>query len=202
AEQRAALQAVAPRAVVAGAPLPAPPPGGGGVAVAVAAGGVRIAGAGAVKYDYEKLTAALRPSQLVRLRQIELHLKGPAAFADRRVVRTLGLTAEQEQKVEEIIVRYEPAFSEAASAAAFGPAVDPKPIGEVVDKYVGECVKLLGRDQKAAWDWLVGARPPAGTWIRAAGPAGAVTVQGFAPGMRLPAAPVPVPVAPVQPAKP
>src|SRR5262249_17558884 len=37
-----------------------------------------------IKYDTEKLAAALKAEQLIRVRQLELHLKGPHAFVDRR----------------------------------------------------------------------------------------------------------------------
>jgi RNA polymerase sigma factor (sigma-70 family) len=209
-EQRAAFQAAMGRGGVAAAPaLPAVPlpPGAAAGGGAAGGGGVRFAGVGPmgpVKYDYEKLTAALKPEQLVRLRQIELHAKGPQAFADRRVVRTLGLTAEQEQKIEEIIVKYEPAFAEALGAAGFGPAADLKPVAELSEKYVTDCVRLLGKDQKAAWEWLMGARPAAGQWVRAGSSAsggGVMSFQGAAGPARIavPGIPAAPPVAPPPP---
>jgi Spy/CpxP family protein refolding chaperone len=189
-EQRAAFQAAMQRGGRGGA---LPPPGGVVVGGAVGGGSIRVGGPGPVKYDYEKLAAILKPEQLVRVRQLELHLKGPQAFADRRVVRTLGLTAEQEQKLEEIILRYEPAFAEAVSGVGFGPGADVKPVAEVGEKFTADCLKLLGKEQKAAWDWLTGVRPAAGNWVRAgtSGSAGggASTFQGA----------VPPPVAPAKP---
>jgi Spy/CpxP family protein refolding chaperone len=119
-----------------------------------------------IKYDTDKMAAALKPDQLVRLRQLELHLKGPHAFADRRVARVLNLTAEQDLKIEEITMRYEPAHTETMMTVRLN-NLDAKPLAELGDKYVAECLKLLTKEQKASWDWLVSKRPDAGQWAKA-----------------------------------
>lgn len=185
-----------------------PPPArvaGGGVAV-------RAFTPRTIKYDTDKMASALKPDQLVRLRQLELHLKGPSAFADRRVARALGLTADQDLKIEEIIMRYEPAFTEAMINARLN-NLDGKPLAELGDKFVGECLKLLSKEQKASWDWLVGKRPDAGQWAKAMLPtpsgiggfAPAIAIQGgairVAPVPALPVAPPPPPPPPPAPPK-
>src|SRR5262245_10935253 len=129
-------------------------------------GAVRVSSPPTIKYDTDKLTAVLKPEQLNRVRQLELHLKGPQAFADRRVVRALALTADQEAKVEEIIVRYEPQLSAHLGAAMTGKDGE-KALAELGDKFTADCVKLLTKEQQATWDWLVGKRPAAGSWVRA-----------------------------------
>ncbi len=154
----------------------------------VAGGGrvvVRIAG-GAIKYDTEKLAGTLKAEQLIRLRQLELHLRGPHAFADRRVIRTLGLSAEQELKAEEIIIRYEPEFLVTMPMVLRGGKdADMKPLAELHEKFIGECLKLLTKEQKANWDWLVGKRPETVQWVRAIAPVnananmpGVIAIQG------------------------
>ena len=166
------------------------------------AGGARVvvrAFGGAIKYDTEKLAATLKAEQLIRLRQLELHLRGPHAFADRRVIRTVGLSAEQELKAEAIIIRYEPEFLVTMPMVLRGGKdADMKPLAELHEKFVGECLKLLTKEQKANWDWLVGKRPETVQWVRAIAPAsasinmpGVIAIQGGA--IRI--AP-PIPVAP------
>ncbi len=123
-----------------------------------------------IKYDTEKLAATLKVEQLIRLRQLELHLRGPHAFADRRVIRTLGLTAEQELKAEEIIIRFEPEFSAILLLLQRAKDVDMKPLADLNEKFVGECLKLLTKEQKANWDWIVGKRPETVQWVRAIAP--------------------------------
>jgi hypothetical protein len=183
-------------------PLPLPAPGAGGPGNAAA---IRAIISRQIKYDTEKIAAALKPDQLVRLRQLELHVKGPAAFADRRVARVLGLTAEQDLKIEEINIRYEPAYTEATIEARFNGA-DGKAVAEVSQKYLDECVKLLTKEQKASMDWLLGKRPDAAFIAKVTFPM-APAIGGFGgaaggvaiPAIRLaPAAPAPVaiPVAP------
>jgi RNA polymerase sigma-70 factor (ECF subfamily) len=182
------------------------------LAPAGAAGGVVSFGSssGGVKYDHAKLAATLRPDQLVRVRQLELHVRGPHAFADRRVIRALGLSAEQELKVEEIIIKYEPEFATALSELLRGGKdADARPLGELAAKYIADCQKVLTKEQRAAWEWLAGPRPEPGSWVRATAPSmpslnlpGMINVPGGAGGgIRI--APVPggvvVPPPPVVP---
>jgi hypothetical protein len=175
-------------------PMPIPAVGaGGGVAV-------RAFTSRAIKYDTEKMAAALKPDQLIRLRQLELHLKGPQVFADRRVARVLNLTAEQDLKIEEIIMRYEPTYTETMINARLN-NLDGKPVAELGDKFVGECLKLLTKEQKASWDWLVGKRPEAGSWAKAVLPSPAGGFGGFAPAIGIQGGGV-IRLAPLAPAAP
>jgi|GEM_PF-6271859 len=179
-----------------------PPQVAGGGAVRV----IARAFPGAIKYDTEKLAATLKAEQLIRLRQLELHLRGPQAFADRRVIRTVGLSAEQELKAEEIIIRFEPEFSAMMPLLLRGGKdTDMKPLAELNEKFVGECLKLLTKEQKANWDWLVGKRPETVQWVRAIAPvspfanmAAGVMIQGGAIRVAppIPAGPVVDPVVP------
>jgi hypothetical protein len=188
------------------APLPpvaAPGAAGGGFRVSAASSAV-------LKYDLAKLAATLKPEQLVRLRQLELHLRGPHAFADRRVIRALGMSADQELKVEEIILKSEPELAAGLfEVIRGGKDADSKPLAELGEKYVGECLKVMTKDQRATWEWLAGKRPEAGQWVRAISPTtqavqfpGMINVQGGGGGAirLLPAAPAgAVPAVPVPP---
>ena len=88
------------------------------------------------------------------------------------MIRTLGLSAEQELKAEEIIIRYEPEFLVTMPMVLRGGKdADMKPLAELHEKFVGECLKLLSKEQKANWDWLVGKRPETVQWVRAIAPA-------------------------------
>jgi hypothetical protein len=175
-------------------PVPLPAAGAGGVAV-------KAFMPKQIKYDTDKMAAALKSDQLVRLRQLDLHVKGPQAFADRRVARALNLTVEQDLKIEEIIMRYEPAHTEALLTARLN-NLDGKPLAELGDKFVGECLKLLTKEQKASWDWLVGKRPDAGPWAIALLPT-PFGIGGFAGGIAMPGGAIRVlPALPVAPPPP
>jgi RNA polymerase sigma factor (sigma-70 family) len=173
-EQREALQRMLRARVPAAGP--APP---GGVAVV---GGAGFSISGRLNIDSNKLLAPLKPEQIIRARQIELQLKGPQAFADRRVVRALGLTVEQEEKVEEILVKFE-AESMLPTMVAGGNQADFKPLAEQHAKVGGECLKLLTKEQKASWDRLIGPVLEPGPWLRS----GFGQSTAIAGGMALPA---------------
>lgn len=189
-------------------PVPLPAAGGGpGNAAAI-----RAIISRQIKYDTDKMVAALKPDQLVRLRQLELHMKGPSAFTDRRVARVLGLTAEQDLKIEEVIMKYEPANTEATIEARIGGG-DGKAVAELNTKYVDECMKVLTKEQKASMDWLLGKRPDAALLAKAVLPtplavggfggiavqgipAGAIRIAPVAPPVAVPAPPVAAPAPP------
>ncbi len=149
-----------------------------------------------LKYETDKIAAVLKPEQLIRVRQFELHLQGPKAFADRRVIRALGLTVDQELKIEEAIIRYESALNEAVQTMySTGREPDAKPLATVGEKFVADCRKVLSKDQDAAWNWMLGARLAPGPWARTIVNHGddegfSVAVGGFAgPAIALPLAP-------------
>jgi len=139
-----------------------PGPAAGGVGGAVGGG---FSFAGRLNIDSEKLLAPLKPEQVLRARQLDIQLKGPQAFTDRRVVRALALTAEQEQKIEEILVHYESESTSPAMAIGGGGA-DNKAFAERNGKVMADCLKLVSKEQKASWDRLIGPVLEPGPWLR------------------------------------
>src|SRR5206468_216487 len=97
----------------------------------------------------------------------------------------LNLTAEQDLKIEEIIMRFEPTYTETMMNARLN-NLDGKPVAELGDKFVGECLKQLTKEQKASWDWLAGKRPEAGSWAKAVLPSPG-GFGGFALAIGIPA---------------
>ena len=112
-EQRAAFRAAMQRGGRgrgAGTPAPLPPPGWsaagrGGGGEGRRSGGVggagRFMGPGPVKYDYEKLAANPEAGTTHPAAAARTPPEGAGAFADRARRPVLGLTAEQELKVED-----------------------------------------------------------------------------------------------------
>jgi hypothetical protein len=107
---------------------------------------------------------------------------------DRRVVRALGLTAEQEEKVEEIVIKHEPEYAvQVSDLIGAGKDADPKGVADLLDRNGGECLKLLTADQKAAWGRLTGPKLAIGAWVRAVAPVlpespGAIRIGGAVGG--------------------
>ena len=129
------------------------PVGGAGGAV-IAAPLIRIDTRQMQKDLIASLVSVLKPEHLIRLRSIDLQARGANAFTDRKVVRALQLTEEQEDKIEDIVTQFDP------SNRVFGgllPGADaPKQLAEAQDKDTASCVKLLTKDQLATWKKLIG----------------------------------------------
>jgi RNA polymerase sigma factor (sigma-70 family) len=138
-----------------------------------------------INYDQARLTSILKPEQVLRIRQLEIQLRGPLAFIDRRVVRALGLTAQQEEKIEEIVIKHEPDYHvQSSKLVGGGKDVHVEELAELLERNTAECLKLLTPDQRATWDWLVGKKMKSGAWVRAVSPnvpemAGAIKIGGF-----------------------
>ena len=98
------------------------------------------------------MKAILNARQIHRLRQLELASKGPSAFINRRVVRYLSLTEEQEDAIEEVMNKWK--------ADSRRLIFKPKEQGELQDIALTTCVKLLSTEQKTKWDQLVGKSIP------------------------------------------
>lgn len=101
----------------------------------------------------KSMKSILNAGQIHRLRQLELTSNGPSAFINRRVVRYLALTEEQEDAVEEVLKKWK---SESRRLI-----FKPKEQSERQDTAFVTCVKLLTGEQKAKWDQLVGKSIPA-----------------------------------------
>jgi hypothetical protein len=149
----------------------APPAGGGGGG----GGGVIVGGAmsGPASVEMSKamaehtaacdkaMLAALSEAQVHRLKQIYLQTLGAAGLLDRRVIRALELTADQEDEIEKVL----PTLN----------GVNRTPTDEqikVVEEALAAAVKVLNETQKEKWVALVGKPVPTTALIVAAGPTG------------------------------
>ena len=153
-----------------------------------------------------KLSAGLKSEQLSRLRELDLRGRGPRAFVDRKVVRALQLTEDQEDRIEEIVAKYEQEDMMGAFPVPGPGAFDSKPLAEVSDKATATCVKLLTKEQAQAWQKLIGKAIPTADVIPSpfggfgVGFAQTITIRGA--GIALPAPALPIaPPAPVAPAE-
>lgn len=145
-------------------------PIGGGVIGGAAPAGGRVQIAGTVAFsgmelsndpEFNKAAAEiLKPEQMRRLKQLSLQAMGPAALLDRRVIRALGLSAEQEDKIEAVappdrsksggglVVRMVNGRVEEPEAERDGAAWEA-------------ALKVLTPDQRTKWDGLIGKMLPA-----------------------------------------
>lgn len=188
------------------------PPGvvvGGGVAIAgggnvvVRNGGGVIDVVGIAEVDSE-LVALLKPEQVRRLKQISLQAQGPRVLLDRRVIRALGLSAEQEDKIDDAITKASKAEAITIPAGPQAAEQFAEKRAEQADKLWEETLNVLMKDQRATWDKLIGKTLPTKELQRADvnGPSTFINMRGGAmvPGVRI--APVPgvaVPALPVLP---
>jgi serine/threonine protein kinase len=97
-----------------------------------------------------ELDAILRPAQRKRLRQIVLQSEGPRAFRDPEVVRSLGLTPEQRERIHAI--EETNFFNRMIEIRSGRPAEEPSE--SLVDRIQAE----LTLDQKRIWNNMIG--PP------------------------------------------
>ncbi|MBA4187674.1 MAG: hypothetical protein C0467_06600 [Planctomycetaceae bacterium] len=95
--------------------------------------------------------------QLRRLKQITLQSMGPAALLDRRVIRALGLTADQEDKIDALLP-HEPEGNVVARVVVNGQQVDP--LSDKVDAAWAAALKVLTPEQQTKWNTLVGKMLP------------------------------------------
>lgn len=135
------------------------------------------------------LAEVLNAKQARRVKQLSLQAKGPAALLDRRVIRALGLTVEQEDKIEAAIPA-EP--NGIIHIQVNGVAVDP--IAEKRDAAWTATLEMLTKEQRAKWDAMVGemlptaelrkiSQMPAGIGL------GLVELQNLIPGLPVPLQP-------------
>jgi RNA polymerase sigma factor (sigma-70 family) len=120
----------------------------------------------------KKVTEALKPAGVRRLKQIVLQAAGPRGLLDRVTIRELQLTAEQEDVI----------------AAAVGPARPPRSMvlpnawlrkaAKDQDAVLETALKLLTADQRNRWDALVGKRVPTLDLLKA-GPMSGESIAEF-----------------------
>lgn len=94
------------------------------------------------------LKPILTEKSIHRLRQLELTSKGASAFTNRRVVRYLSLTEEQEDAIELIIKKWN------LDSRQFSTKL--KELRDFQDQSLDVCVKTLSAEQKQKWELLVG----------------------------------------------
>jgi hypothetical protein len=118
--------------------------------------------------------AALSEAQVHRLKQIFLQTQGAAALLDRRVVRALELTADQEDEIEKLL----------PTTPIVGRGMADDRVKEI-DDALAAAVKVLTPGQKEKWTTLIGKPVPTAVLLIAAGPApgfGSFSVAGGAVG--------------------
>lgn len=133
------------------------------------------------------MTEVLNAKQARRVKQLSLQAKGPAALLDRRVIRALGLTVEQEDKIEAAI----PAEPNGIIHFQVN-GVLRDPIAEKRDAAWTATLEMLTKEQRAKWDAMVGEMLPTAE-LRKVGPTpagiGLVELQNLIPGIPVPVQP-------------
>jgi Spy/CpxP family protein refolding chaperone len=104
----------------------------------------------------KEVAGILNADQSKRLKEITLQLRGPAAFADPEVVKTLNLTEEQQGKVKTINEE-----TQAATRELFTPGQPPdeetrKKMNDVRKGGTDKLVALLTPEQKTQWTAICG----------------------------------------------
>jgi RNA polymerase sigma factor (sigma-70 family) len=137
----------------AGQALPVAPgfPGGGAGAM------VQIAGPSSVNdAEFAKGAADVcTPEQMRRLKQIGIQATGPEALLDRRVIRTLHLSAEQEDKIDALLPTD---HKRGAMIAINVNGVDK--IAEKTDQTWAAALDVLTAEQRGKWNGLIGEQLP------------------------------------------
>jgi RNA polymerase sigma-70 factor (ECF subfamily) len=106
----------------------------------------------------QQVLALLTPEQVRRLRQINLQVGGVAALLDRRVIRELQLSADQEDRID-VLVR--------KRTTGLIPAEDTARAAQKNDALLTEALQILTPVQRQKWEALVGKPIPAADLIKA-----------------------------------
>ncbi|MDY3552077.1 sigma-70 family RNA polymerase sigma factor [Gemmata sp. JC717] len=140
--------------------IPAIPVGGGIQVVDVAVGFSGMDSPNDPEF-YKAAAEILKPEQMRRLKQLSLQAMGPVALLDRRVIRALGLSAEQEDKIEAVAPPDRSKNGGTLAVQIVNGRV--KDLETERDKGAWEAaLKVLTAEQRAKWDSLVGkVLPPA-----------------------------------------
>jgi DNA-binding MarR family transcriptional regulator len=112
----------------------------------------------AVNEEVEKeLAKVLKKEQLQRLKQIALQVEGLAALARPEIAKQVGLTEEQQRKIEEILreanEKRRALFQQGPPADRQAMFREMQKIREWVDEQIS---KLLTEQQKKKWQELIG----------------------------------------------
>jgi hypothetical protein len=152
---------------VAGGVMRAAPPagGGGGGGFGGAMAGPAVAEVNKAMAEHlaafdKTVLAALSEVQVHRLKQIFLQTQGAAGLLDRRVIRALELTADQEDEIEKLL----------PTIPNIGRAVTEERVKEA-DDAMAAVVKVLAPGQKEKWTTLIGKPVPTADLLVAGGPA-------------------------------
>lgn len=169
--------------------IPLPAPGGAGGVLATATEDLDEVFSGPMAAFDKVAAATLKADQQKRLRQILLQIDGPHALLDRRVIRALNLSAEQEDDIEALLPR-----------KTFSPDLDKT--AKTLDTAMSAVMKVLTEDQRAKWESLIGKRLPTLELLKASPEKGLISgIQGAIGNLvpALPAVPPPPPPPPPPP---
>jgi hypothetical protein len=143
-------------------------PGGGGGIGGGGAGGPGARGAGgiggvgrigpAMNEAKMKIAKILTESQTLRLRQLDFRLRGAEGLLDRKVIRALRLTEEQEDKIADIAEHEKEEHGRLQSMVVLGQIADAdfKKRAGPHKQAMQEAMKLLTDEQKRVWNDLAG----------------------------------------------
>jgi hypothetical protein len=106
----------------------------------------------------EALAKSLKPEQLKRLKQINLQVRGNAAFGDAKIQKQLSFTDEQKEKVTEILKEADAARRELFQSLRQGGDFQEmrKKMTEMNEEVTKKIQDVLTDDQKDKWKDMVG----------------------------------------------
>ena len=133
----------------------------------------------------------LKPEQMTRLQQLDLQSRGPSAFIERKVIRMLKPSDEQEDKIDDLLEQFEADVQKWMDKLEGQPTKENlKDLGEMYEKATASCFEVLSKHQQRVWKTRTGSPFPAHDLLPSAFNATTSTHFNFAvPGM--PAAPLP-----------
>jgi RNA polymerase sigma-70 factor (ECF subfamily) len=166
------------RKIVQAAPVVVAGPGGGRVTAGAVAGTNPAFVEAAAAFD-KTAVRVLSAEQQRRLRQLTIQLQGPRALLDRRVIRPLALSAEQEDAIDAELPALTKSVTDAASYVTES------------EKVMGVVLKVLNADQRAKWDALIGKPMAASDLVKAHPVYGETTGFAITGGARFGGGPVP-----------
>jgi hypothetical protein len=108
------------------------------------------------------LSGVLNPDQEKRFKQIELQVRGPRAFTDPEVQKTLNLTADQQEKIKTINQDAEKQMSALRPGPGGGggeqrnPEEMRKKMTEMRKETMSRSMEVLTDDQKKQWKEMTG----------------------------------------------
>lgn len=150
-----------------------------------------------VKELFEK---TLKPEQVRRLGELDLQAQGPAALLDRRIIRSLGLSETQEDRIEDIKAELDRKREELNDELGFNAPGEEhwKKVETAHADAMKKCLEQLSEAQRKSWEAKTGAPAPLDQILRGTTRGGGMTFSAVgAPALRIaPAAPLAPPKAP------